>query len=104
MLLRLGLDPAEEYSVLTHELAYELLHHGADRATTPRRVRELEAEAVAFVVSESIGLDTKTACADYIPLYQGSVESLAASLAAIQQTAATILEALLPEQTQALAA
>jgi hypothetical protein len=104
VLLRLGLAPAEELSVLAHELAHELLHHGADRATTPRRVRELEAEAVAFVVSEAIGLDTSTACADYIQLYQGSTESLAQSLAAIQQTAATILEALLPEDTQALAA
>jgi len=41
---------------------------------------------------------------NYIQLYQGNTEGLAHSLAAIQQTAATILEALLPEQTQALAA
>lgn len=103
ILLRTGLAPAEEFSVLVHELAHELLHHGARRGETPRKVRELEAEAVAFVVSESIGLDTNTACADYIYLYQGNVQTLTESLGAIQQVASTILEALMPEVEAAAA-
>jgi hypothetical protein len=67
-------------------------------------VRELEAEAVAYVVSEAIGLDTNTACADYIHLYQGDTDTLTESLYAIRQTASIILEALLPEARDALAA
>jgi len=54
---RAGLAPAEEFAVAVHELAHELLHHGQDRAQTPRKVQELESEAVAFVVSEAIGLE-----------------------------------------------
>jgi len=92
--LREGLNPAEEFSVLVHELAHELLHQGPARAT--RQVMETEAEAVSSVVSGAIGLSSHGAAADYIQLYSGCAETLKASLEAIQVTAAGILEALLP--------
>jgi len=44
-----GMTPAENFATLVHELAHELLHR-ANRATTTRRERETEAEAVTFVV------------------------------------------------------
>jgi hypothetical protein len=44
--IRKGLSPAQEFAVLAHELAHELLHHGKDRPQTAK-VRETEAEAVA---------------------------------------------------------
>jgi pilus assembly protein CpaF len=53
--------PAEQFSTLVHELAHEMLHRDARRSQTTQRVRETEAEAVAFVVSQGIGLDTNTA-------------------------------------------
>jgi hypothetical protein len=59
---------------------------------------------VAYVVSEAIGLNTTTASVDYIHLYQGNTETLAESLAAIRQTASVILQAVLPEAPEALAA
>lgn len=92
-----GLTPAEEFSVLTHEIAHELLHRGERRAETTKTVRETEAEAVAFVVCQAVGLQTGNAAADYIQLYAGNAETLAASLEAIQQTAAEILAAVKPE-------
>jgi hypothetical protein len=70
-----------------------MLHQGAARAT--RIVCELEAEAVAFVVSQAVGLETGTAASDYIQLYSGDKTALAASLGAIQETAVTILRAVL---------
>jgi hypothetical protein len=51
-----GLQPASEFMVLAHEFAHELLHHGDDRPGS-RDTRELEAEAVAFVVGHALGLD-----------------------------------------------
>ena len=39
-----------------------------------------EAEAVAFVVSQAIGLQTTTAASDSIQIYDGKAEPLAASL------------------------
>ncbi len=92
-----SLSDAERFSVLVHEWAHELLHQGKliDKAARPPKVvRETEAEAVAFVVSHSVGLDTKSASSDYIQLYDGNKETLVASLDRIQKTACTIIEAI----------
>jgi antirestriction protein ArdC len=91
-----GLSAAEEFSVLVHEFAHERLHKGERRAQTSKTVRETEAEAVAFVVTSSIGLQTSTAAADYIQLYNGDRNTLAESLSFIQSTATEILRAIAP--------
>jgi hypothetical protein len=70
------------------------MHRGERRAATSKCIRETEAEAVAFVVCEAIGLDTNTASSDYIRLYSGDRKTLAESLEFIQSTAAEILTAL----------
>jgi len=88
-----GLQPASEFMVLAHEFAHELLHHGDDRPGS-RDTRELEAEAVAFVVGHAVGLDITDAARDYIHLYRGDSTALAQSLDRIQRTASTILAAL----------
>ena len=86
-----GLEPAEEFSTLVHEIAHELLHRDERRKQTTKTVRETEAEAVAFVVCQAIGLDTNTAAADYIQLYNGDTATLAASLQLIRSIATEIL-------------
>jgi RNA polymerase sigma factor (sigma-70 family) len=92
-----GLAPAEEFSVLAHEFAHEILHHNAEVTRVDKKVRETQAEAVAFAVCRGIGLETRSAAADYIALYKGDSQTLAASLAVIQDAATKILEELLPE-------
>ena len=47
-------------------LSHELMHRDERRASTSKRSRETEAEAVAFVVCQSIGLETGSAAQDYI--------------------------------------
>jgi hypothetical protein len=85
-----GLQPAEEFVVLVHEWAHELLHRAEDR---PRScdVRELEAESVAFVVGEAIGLQVREAARDYIHLYRGDRDGLLASLDRVRGAATTII-------------
>ena len=61
-------------------------------------VRETQAEAVAFVVCRGVGLETNTAAADYIALYNGDKKTLAESLSVIQETSSRILDELLPER------
>jgi hypothetical protein len=56
-----GMQPAEEFSTLVHEIAHEVLHRGQRRTMTTKQVRETEAEAVAFVVCQSVGLHNGTA-------------------------------------------
>ncbi|MGH9385924.1 MAG: ImmA/IrrE family metallo-endopeptidase, partial [Vicinamibacterales bacterium] len=88
-----GQSAAEEFSVLVHEFAHELLHKASDRPTS-RDTRELEAEAVAFVVSQAIGLQALDSARDYIHLYRGDGDALTKSLDRIQRAASTILTAL----------
>jgi hypothetical protein len=91
-----GMQPAEEFSTLVHEIAHEMLHRGERRTLTTKQVRETEAEAVAYVVSSSIGLKTGTASADYIHLWHGDARLLQQSLQAVQETAAVILGGIAP--------
>lgn len=88
-----GLPPAVEFTTLVHEFAHELLHRGADRPAA-RDTRELEAEAVAFVVGTATGLDTGSASQDYIHLYGGDRETLTQALDRIQRVASAVLRAL----------
>jgi hypothetical protein len=96
-----GLDAAEEFSVLAHELAHEMMHHSKQAAPQLRVVRETQAEAVAFVVCRGVGLETNGAAADYVALYNGDKRTLAESLSVIQETSAKILSDLLPEHRSA---
>jgi antirestriction protein ArdC len=92
--------PAETFSTLVHEQAHAILHQSERRAETTKRIRETEAEAVAFVVCQAIGLETGTAATDYIQLYQGDAKLLVESLQHIQQTATRILDAIEPSPQQ----
>jgi len=94
IVLRTGMPPAEQFSVLAHEWAHEKLHQNKGAPRPSKSVRETEAEAVAFVVSQAIGLDTGPAASDYIRLYNGDTETLTASFDRIQKTACTIIEAI----------
>ena len=95
-MLKKGMTPAEEFSTLAHELAHEILHQ-VDDAPEDKKVRECEAEAMAYAVCHGVGLDTNSASSDYIQLYQGGKETLLASLTRIRESAHTILEAVLPQ-------
>jgi len=64
---------------------------------SPNQSCKTEAEAVAFVVCQAIGLETGTASADYIQLWRGDADLLHESLEAVQQTAAVILGGIAPE-------
>jgi hypothetical protein len=95
-----GQPKAQEFVTLVHETAHELLHQ-ADRATfTTPKVRETEAEAVAFVVGQAIGLEMGTSSSDYIQMYSGNAALLAESLEVIQRTSTVILAALQPPQSE----
>jgi len=92
-----GQSAAEEFNSLAHEVAHSLLHFTERRGETTKRVRETEAEAVAFVICEAIGLKAQNSV-DYIHLYSGDKETLTSSLECIQRTCAEILAAIAPSE------
>ena len=71
---------------------------------TTATVRETEAEAVAFIVGQSIGLEMGKASSDYIQMYAGNAALLAESLEVIQRTSAVILDAITGEASGKLSA
>ncbi len=94
-----GQSKAEEFTTLVHETAHELLHKAERRTMTTATVRETEAEAVAFIVGQAVGLEMGTASSDYIQMYAGNAALLAESLEVIQRTSAVILTAIRVEET-----
>jgi hypothetical protein len=89
-----GQSKAEEFVTLVHETAHELLHRAERRTFTTATVRETEAESVAFIVGQAIGLEMGNASSDYIQMYAGNANLLAESLEVIQRTSAVILAAI----------
>ena len=86
---------AQQAKALAHELAHELLHRTAAGKLQPelrRRTKELEAEAVAYVVCRHCGLDVELRASRYIALWGGDAKALAASLARISETARVLIE------------
>ncbi|MGB6131559.1 MAG: ArdC-like ssDNA-binding domain-containing protein [Acidobacteriaceae bacterium] len=96
-----GQSKAEEFVSLVHETAHELLHKAERRTMTTQTVRETEAEAVAFIVGQAVGLEMGRASSDYIQMYAGNATLLAESLEVIQRTASTILRAIRSEEAAA---
>ncbi len=94
-----GQSKPEEFVTLVHETAHELLHKAERRTFTTASVRETEAEAVAFIVGQAIGLEMGNASSDYIQMYNGNVTLLAESLEVIQRTSAVILAAIRDDES-----
>jgi antirestriction protein ArdC len=95
-----NLPKAESFAVLVHELAHELLHRGDRRKDTTKTIRETEAEAVAYVVCRTFGLQCSQKSADYIQLYFGDKELLSQSLELIRDVAAGIITELEEESSK----
>lgn len=91
-----GQSPAQEFCTLAHEVAHSILHKHGRRVEIPKRVRETEAEAVAYVVCEAIGLKAQGS-ADYIHLYTGDKDTLTESLERVLCTSTEVLAAVTPD-------
>lgn len=66
VLVRAGLDEAQEAKTLAHERGHPLLHTSAPGAQCQRALQEVEAEWVAFMVCDAAGLDTSDYTVPYI--------------------------------------
>jgi len=92
-----GMEPAEEFAVLAHEIGHELLHRGNRRALTSKTIRETEAEAVAFVVCQAVGLEALASASEYLQIWNGDASVPRQSLEAVQEAATLILTEIFSE-------
>ncbi len=96
-----GMSEIETISVAIHEISHARLHNytAEELATLPpeekktRRMREVEAESVAFVVCKHFGIETGEASFPYIAGWSKNKEmpELKASLSLIQKTSCDII-------------
>lgn len=84
---------AEKFTTLIHEYAHESLHNQNDRKELTKTIIETEAETVAFIVCDAIGLETNQSASDYIQLYKGNKEIIIKSLNKIFDTASDVIKA-----------
>jgi N-terminal domain of anti-restriction factor ArdC len=89
-----SLDTPGRVGVLVHELAHELLEHKANRATTTKQQRELEAESVAYAVLAHFGM--KLPSEFYLATYDINAEMLTAALQTISATTKRIIALVTP--------
>jgi len=92
-------DLSEIHSIKTllHETAHSILHRRtADQVIKDRSTKEVEAESVAFVVSQHLGLDTSDYSFSYLANWSSDeqMKELKAALPLIQKTSNEIIEKL----------
>lgn len=96
--VRGGLSGAQRLKTLVHELAHSLLHSPDEYDRAHRdamNVAEVEAESVAFVVADSLGLDSSAYSIGYVASWSGGDGALIARTAErVTETAHRILTAL----------
>jgi hypothetical protein len=86
------LCPKAGTKTLIHEIAHELLHHKEGIIISPTE-RELEAEAVSYVVGKHFGLDG-LASPNYVALHGANAEMIMEHLERIRNIAKEIIQAL----------
>ncbi|MFZ0592326.1 MAG: ArdC-like ssDNA-binding domain-containing protein [Bryobacteraceae bacterium] len=96
IVIRTSLSPTAKAGVEVHELAHELLHKRDKQpnATKTSQQRELEAEAIAYVVMRHFGIE-HVAC-NYLATYKIDGTQLKESLQTISTTAKFLIAAIDP--------
>ena len=85
-------DQTDLVVTLVHEYAHALLHSGVD-AESERAKREVEAEAVGYVVGRYLGLDTRGSAFYLAAWHVDDTETLQDRLDRISSTAEPIVDA-----------
>jgi hypothetical protein len=88
----IDIDLAAGTHTLLHEISHELLHKGKDNLQS-REIKELQAEAVAYIVSRHLGLGGLKS-ANYLALWNVTPEQLLTHLEIIRSTADKIVTAI----------
>jgi antirestriction protein ArdC len=87
-------SPLQRVKTMAHELAHAMLHEKFD----DRRGAELEAESTAYVVCQSLGLETSDYSFGYVATWAGDADKAVATIKGscdrIQRTAAAIIDRL----------
>lgn len=91
--IRGGMSEAQTFKTLVHETAHSILHgDDGEQHEAKRKVREVQAEGVAFVVCKALGIDTDDYSFGYLAAWGGDTKEVLAELDVIRKTADGILK------------
>lgn len=98
--IKMGMSNEQIIKTLIHEFAHAILHRDSEKS---REQKEIEAESIAFIVSNYLGVDTLSYSFDYVASWSSGMEleQLQTVLENIQSTANQIINSL-HEQFQLL--
>ena len=88
----IAISPQAGTKTIIHEIAHELLHH-VEGAPTESTIRELEAEAVAFIVGKHFGLEGLSS-PNYLALHGADSGMILSHMERIRKTSGEIIAAL----------
>ncbi len=91
----IAVDNSAGTKTLIHEIAHELMHQEGDRLQS-RATKELEAEAVAYVVSNHFGLEELNS-PNYLAFFEVTTEKMLAHMDRIRNTVNEIITAISPD-------
>lgn len=96
IVVKTGMPQAQTIKTLVHEIAHSIMHdkeNGTDKEAG-RRTKEVQAESVAYVVNQYLGLDTSDYSFGYVAGWSTGkdIKELKTSLDLIRKTAHDIIE------------
>ena len=88
------MSEAMQIKTLAHEIAHSIMHH--NDVDTERNVKEMQAESVAYIVSNYLGIDTSDYSFNYVAGWSGEkdTKTLKAEMSKITDTAKKIINSL----------
>lgn len=90
--IRGGMSEAQTFKTLVHETAHSILHRkDGEQSKASRNQREVQAEGVAYVVCNALGIDSGDYSFGYVAGWGGDSKALMAELDVICKTANEIL-------------
>jgi len=95
--LRQGMSEKQTIKTLVHEVSHAILHKkDGEEEQADRKTKEVQAESIAYIVCNGLGIDTSDYSFGYIAGWSGSKEAkqLFASMEVIKGTAKAMLEAI----------
>lgn len=96
--VRQGMSETQTIKTTIHEVAHAILHapeqERPEQERTDRATREVQAESIAFILCDHLGIDTSEYTFDYLAGWSSDRElkELQNSLSVIQQTACQLID------------
>jgi len=94
-----SLDGNNKFLVLIHEFAHEILHKGSENRLLPRGIKECQAEATAYIVAASFGIESNIS-SDYLINWGNTAETLKSNLTEVVKASQLIINCLSSADSQ----